>query len=308
MAGYTDAPFRQICLENGAVFTYSEMVSAEACYRENKKTLGLLVRAENEDYLGVQIFTSNAKSAALAVKAILPSRPSLVDLNCGCSIKKILKSGCGAQLLSDPRKIRDIILAIRDVTDLPVTMKIRSGIDRESINYIEVADAGIEAGISLITLHPRTKSQVFTGKADWEHLEILKNHVPIPVIGSGDLFTPEDVKNMLTRTGCDGVMLARGAIGNPFIFNRTRQYLVTGREPPQVSIEAKLKGALKHIRLFIRSRSEERACIEFRKHFSAYTRYIPDGAALRRSAMQASSYAEYENLVNEYLASKRAEF
>jgi tRNA-dihydrouridine synthase B len=303
MAGYTDAPFRQVCLDNGADFSYSEMVSAEACYRENKKTLGLLVRADREEQLGVQIFASNPKSAALAVKAILPSKPTLIDLNCGCSIKKILKSGCGAHLLKEPEKIKEILIAMREASDIPITMKIRSGWDNDCRNFLEVADAGLEAGICLITLHPRTKAQVFTGKSDWSELKTLKEHVNIPVIGSGDLFTPEDVKAMLKTTGCDGVMLARGAIGNPFLFLQAREYLISGELQMKTDARLKLETALKQLNLYIPKRREDRACVEFRKHFSSYTHHLPEGAALRRKAMQANSVEEYRALVEQYLAS-----
>lgn len=303
MAGYTDAAFRQICLEQGACFAFTEMVSAEACYFKNLKTLKLLEKTGLETGYGVQIFTSDPGMAAAAVKAITCYRPSIIDLNCGCSIPKILKNGSGAALLKEPRKIKTIITAMRNQTDIPISIKIRSGWDADSINFHEVARQAIAAGIAMLTLHPRTRSQVFSGTARWEQIRELKNAFSaVPVIGSGDLFTAADVKKMFEQTGCDGVMVARGALGNPFIFRQIKQLLAGDPEIPGAAPEEVLQVGLKQLRIAISFKGEKRACTEMRKQFCAYTKGLPGSAWLRKNIVLASSYAEYERLINLYLA------
>jgi tRNA-dihydrouridine synthase B len=266
MAGYTDAAFRSICIDNKAFFTYTEMVSAEALSRNNTKTLRLLERAENETQLGVQIFTSNPEVTAPAVHEIAAYHPSLIDLNCGCSIPKILRSGSGAALLKNPQTIWEIIHIIRNETDIPVTLKIRSGWDSGSLNFLRIGSMAEKAGASLITLHPRTATDVFKEKANWQHIAALKKECTIPVIGSGDLFSADDAYRMLTSTGCDGVMIARGAVGNPFIFRQIHDLLTKGSYTEEYTAEKKLGCALEHVRRAVRTKGEKKACIEMRKH------------------------------------------
>jgi tRNA-dihydrouridine synthase B len=300
MAGFTDLPFRSLCIECGAFFTYTEMVSSQAVSRRNDKTLRLCEPAPNEISFGIQIFASDPEIARKSINALLVYRPALIDLNCGCSIPKILKSGSGAALLSDPIKIGSIISAMKAETDLPITCKIRSGPDAYTINFIEVARRAEDAGASLITLHPRTRSDVFRGKAEWGHLAALKKTSSVPVIGSGDLFSPDDVRRMLIETGCDGVMLARGTIGNPNLFRDTIAYLKNGMIPPPLSIGERLELALRHLGLMVAWKGEKKGCIEMRKHFCAYTKGLPDSGAIRRQVVTASTVEEYENIVQLY--------
>ena len=303
IAGYTDAAFRSICIGFGAFLCFTEMLSAEALARNNPKTLKLLKRADNENLLGVQIFASNPDSAVRAVQAILPFNPGLLDLNCGCSVPKILKAGCGAALLREPHRIRDIIRAMRAESSVPVSVKLRSGWDLQSINYLKTADMALKGGSSLINLHPRTRAQGFKGRANINHIKALKKNIDLPIIGSGDLFSAEDALNMVRETECDGVMLARGAIGNPFIFTQTYA-LFSGSHAYQVpSSEEKLLTALRQLSLAIKYKGEYHACKEFRKHFCAYTKGMVGASVIRKQIIKAGKQKDYEQLAADFLNS-----
>ena len=247
LSGFTDPAFRQICLRHGASFTYSEMVSAEALARGSKKTIDLMKRAPGEKLLGIQIFLPDGSTARRALPALLKADPSIIDINCGCPVPKVVKSGCGSALMKTPEKIGEIVKAITESTNVPVTVKIRSGWDSNSINYKEAAGYAVEAGASLVAMHPRTRTQGYAGVADWSMLKNLKKNIDVPVIGSGNLFTPEDAKRMLKETGIDGVMFARGAIGDPFIFERTAVLLQSGTCPPSPPVEKRFSTALDHL-------------------------------------------------------------
>ena len=250
---------------------------------------------------GVQLFGCEPESAAAAVRAIEPLEPRLYDLNCGCSVPKVLKSGAGAALLRDPERIYRLVAAMKVETQAPVSVKLRSGWDLESLNYPETAAAAVAGGASLVTLHPRIRSQGFGGKAVWDHIRILKNALKVPVVGSGDLFRPEDALRMLATTGCDGVMFARGALGNPFVFACSRAVLCDEPLPDPAPSPAKLCTALEQLRRSLKYKKEETACKEMRKHFCYYTRGVPGGAQLRKQIATATRYVEYESVVKEYL-------
>ena len=306
MAGYTDAPFRSVCVESGACLCFTEMVSAEALSRESAKTMRLLVRAPNETAVAFQIFASTPRAAAAAVRLIAPLQPVLIDLNCGCSVPKVLRTGCGAALLRDPGLIGSLVSAMRAETAVAVTVKLRSGWDSSSITFLACAEAAVTAGAALVTLHPRTRAQGFTGKARWDEIKELKKSLgeTVPVFGSGDLFAAEDCRSMLERTGCDGVMIARGCLGNPFIFAETRALLegaagsgADAAPPGRPAAEMRLGTALRHLGLLAASVGEAKACRDMRKHFVAYTRGMPGGAALRQEVVHAASIAEYERIV-----------
>jgi nifR3 family TIM-barrel protein len=303
MAGYTDAPFRSVCAESGACLCFTEMVSAEALSRESAKTMRLLVRAPNEAAIAFQIFASTPRAAAAAAKLIAPLKPVLIDLNCGCSVPKVLRTGCGAALLRSPGVIGTLVSAMRAETDIPITVKLRSGWDSSSMNSIACAEAAVTAGASLVTLHPRTRAQGFTGKARWEEIGELKRSLgkPTPVIGSGDLFAAEDCRAMLETTGCDGVMIARGCLGNPFIFAETRALLEGAAPIETITPQRRLDTARRHLRLLADSVGEAKACRDMRKHFIAYTRGMVGGAALRQEVVHAASLAEYERIVEAFL-------
>lgn len=306
MAGYSDAAFRSLCVDYGASLCFTEMISAEALSRGSLKTLELLKRAENEILLGAQIFAARPYTAARAVRIISGYNPELIDLNCGCSVPKILKSRCGAFLLKSPFLIKEIVHAMRQETDACVSVKLRSGWDHESINYIAAAEAALEGGACLVSLHPRTRAQGFRETASLSHIRELKEKIEAPVIGSGDLYCAEDALKMLSETSCDGVMFARGALGNPFIFAQTRA-LFRGRHCPAPTAEEKLSTALRQLSLAVQMYGEARACREMRKHFCAYTKGLPGGSGLRRRIVHAASQVEYQRLVDEHLAAEQAQ-
>jgi tRNA-dihydrouridine synthase B len=301
MAGYTDAAFRALCVQQGAFLCFTEMVSAEGLARGGQASWALLARAENEQFWGVQLFGSDPRALAEAVRLLAPLRPSLVDLNCGCSVPKVLKSGAGAALLRSPARIGELVAAMRGQTDAPVTLKIRSGWDSSSLNYLEVARQARRAGAAAVCLHPRTRAQGFTGRADWSQIARLKASLEVPVFGSGDVFSAADAARLARETGCDAVFFARGALGNPFLFAEARR-LFAGLPPgPEPSPAERLRAALQQLDGAVRLYGEAAACRQMRKHFCAYTRGLPGGARLRSLAVAARRVADYRALAEEYL-------
>jgi len=298
MAGYTDAAFRAVCIDWGAGLCFTEMVSAEALARGNARTMGLLARAVNERESAFQLFAAEPRAAAAAVRRIAGLGPVVIDLNCGCSVPKVLKAGCGALLLRDPALLASIVAAMRAETDIPVSVKLRSGWDSSSINFLDCAAAAVRAGASLVTLHPRTRAQGFAGKSDWSHLSQLRRALGsgVTVLGSGDLFTPGDCRDMLQQTGCDGLMIARGCLGNPFIFAQTRA-LLEGQEPAVPTTGQRLDTALRHLGLLVQAVGEPKACRDMRKHFVAYTRGMEGGSVVRQAVVHAATVAQYEAIV-----------
>ncbi|WP_024468197.1 tRNA dihydrouridine synthase DusB [Treponema pedis] len=303
VAGYSDRPFRSICTECGADFTYTEMVSSEALVRNSEKTDALIARAENEKAYAVQIFGSNPEFMAKTAVIIAEKySPECIDINSGCPMAKITKTGAGSALMNDIPLLYKIVKAVSNAMEpykIPVTLKIRSGFTCENLNWKEAAQAAIEAGAKLLTIHPRTRTQVYSGKADWNLIAELTQFAAaykIPVFGSGDLFSPEDAKAMLETTGCAGVMFARGAMGNPFIFTQTKKLLTEGSYT-EIAFEEKLKTGFKELLLLCNEKGEERGCREMRKRFSAYTKGIPNGSQLREKLVTANSIREYKEIL-----------
>ncbi len=302
LAGFTDVAFRAVCVENGACFTYTEMVSAEGLIRDNRKTADLLEKAPGEDNYGIQLFTSSPDSAEKAAEMCRAFQPALIDLNCGCPVPKVVKNGAGAALLRDPKRITAIVRALlRGGGGIPVSVKIRTGWDNSSINYLETAAAAAEGGAAMLCLHPRTRSAGYSGTAAREHIGILKEAVSLPVIGSGDLFTPRDAEALFRDTGCDGLIFARGAIGNPFLFRQTKEYLTTGIEPPPAGAAERMETAWRHYSYLLRRKGEKTASKEIKKHFAAYTKGLPRSGELRNSLMHAGCSEMFEKIINKYL-------
>lgn len=310
VAGYSDSSFRFICTKWGACFSYTEMVSAEALSRGNTKTMPLLESMTSSPY-AVQLFGSVASSIYKAVEVVLrTTKASLIDINCGCPVAKIQKSFCGAALMKEPQRLFDIVQAalkcIHDNNkDIPVSVKIRSGIDNNQICYKEVAEAAIKAGASAVTLHPRTRAQGYEGKADWDKIACLVDyvhnlHYGAKVFGSGDLFSPEDASSMLKTTNCDAIMFARGALGNPFVFSQTKDYLETGSFSP-ITPAQKLSTAMEELRLLCKTSGEKSACLNMRKRFCAYTKGIQGSSLLRQKIVNASCIEDYKNIVRNAL-------
>ena len=304
VAGYSDAAFRSVCIENGAAFTYTEMVSAEALVRKNQKTEILMQRAYNEKVYAVQIFGGEADIMAQAAQIVLEkTHCEVIDINCGCPVPKIIKTGAGSALTRDPDRLYKVAKAVVDVAgDVPVTVKIRSGWEQKMITWPEAADAALEAGVKAITIHPRTRAQGYEGLSDWGIMKSLVEKVDgrVPVFGSGDLFKPEDAKRMLLETGVDGVMFARGAMGNPFIFKDAVSLLQKGSYEP-VPADVRIKTGFAELERLVEETSEAHACLEMRKRFAAYSKGIQNGAALRAQIVHASTVDDYHAIFDPVL-------
>lgn len=296
VAGYSDAAFRAICAEMGAALCYTEMVSAEALVRGHAKTKELLARDPAEKLYAIQLFGANSATLAAAAEIVSEYEPVVIDLNCGCPVPKIIKAGAGSALLKTPERIGEIVRAMRGATAIPISVKLRTGWDSDSINYTETAEAAIGAGACAVTLHGRTRAQGYAGKADWDAIRDLTARAPVPVFGSGDVFSAGAAADMRARTGCAGVMIARGAIGNPFIFAELRgQSGSQNHAAPRLIAET----ALRHLSLAVRHLGEKTACMEFRKHFCAYTKGLAGGAPLRAQAVHCSSFEEFARVLDE---------
>lgn len=316
VAGYSDRAFRYICKENGADMGYTEMVSSEAIYRGSDKSEKLLLKASNDPLFAVQIFGGNETAIFEGASFIIKKyKPSLLDINAGCPVPKIIKSGAGSALTREPEKLYKIvkaaILATKETgnQNLPITVKIRSGWDSSHLSWKEAALAAYEAGVAAITIHPRTKVQGYEGKSDWTLLAELsklfkdKFHSSgskIQIFGSGDVFSPEDAKNMLEQTKCDGVMFARGAMGNPFIFNQTKDLLTKGSYQ-EVSIQHRINTGLKELAILIEDTNEQIACKEMRKRFCCYTKGFPGSSQIRMKIVQAESFEDYKKIFSSLL-------
>ena len=283
------------------------MVSAEALTRNNLKTETLMRRAENEKVYSVQIFGGEPEKMAEAAEIVLEkTHCECIDINCGCPVPKIVKTGAGSALTQNPQMLKKVAEAVVNAVKgrAAVTVKIRSGWDQNSITYKEAATAALEAGINAITMHPRTKAQGYEGKSDWAKLsELVKlAEGKVPIFGSGDLFTPEDAKRMLEETGVSGVMFARGAMGNPFIFTKTIQLLTTGSYK-EIPVAERLKTGFKELEMLSSDTNEKNACMEMRKRFCAYSKGISGGAELRQKTVHASSIQEYHTIFDPYIIS-----
>lgn len=301
VAGYSDRSFRSICVEHGAAFTYTEMVSAEALVRNNLKTEILMRRAENETAYAVQVFGGEPETVADGAKIILEkTNCECIDINCGCPVPKIIKTGAGSALTRDPERLYNVVKAVVQIAgDIPVTVKIRSGWDENHITWKEAALAALDAGVSAITMHARTRAQGYEGKSDWSKIKELTALAAgkIPIFGSGDLFTPEDAERMLSETGCDGVMFARGAMGNPFIFDKTIQLLTTGKYD-DIPVQKRIETGFRELLNLSNDIGEKSACLEMRKRFCAYSKGMNGGAVIREKIVKAQTISDYKELFN----------
>ena len=309
VAGYTDRAFRSLCIEQGADFSFTELISAEALSRQSagttdRKTAYLLRRAENEKKYAIQLFGSQPESIYKAAALLAPLRPDAVDINAGCPVPKVVKNGAGSALMKNPANLGKVVeAAVRasheSLGGVPVTVKIRSGWDSSSINFMECARIAVEAGAQMVTLHPRTRAQFYGGKSNWAHIAELAASIAVPVTGSGDLFAPQDAVNMLQETGCAAVMFARGSMGNPFIFSAARSFMETGSWET-VSFAARITAAMRHLEMLSADIGEHTACLEMRKQFCAYTKGLKGGAALRDNLVHAKTIDEYRQLICEF--------
>lgn len=279
MAGVTNLAMRLIARSCGASLCFTEMVSVEGLVREGKKSFELLKSTPEDRPLGIQIFGDNPNAIALSVSMVEPYG-DLIDINMGCPVRKVVNSGSGSMLLRDPVKVAHIIRAARRATRLPLTIKIRTGWTCSEQTFHEIATVAEEEGCDAITLHPRSRAQMFEGKADWARIAELKQRLRIPVLGSGDLFSAADAARMLNETGCDGLMFARGAMGNPWIFRETLG-LLAGETMAAPTHAERCATALHHLALFVEHEGERVAIREMRKHLAWYARGVPGAATFR---------------------------
>lgn len=292
MAGYTDRAFRALCSDAGASMTCTEMVSTEGLVRDSRNTFNLLLVSPLEQAPAIQLFGSEPGTFAQAVRRIPSGRFAAVDINCGCPVPKVVKTGAGAALMTEPPKIAEIIRVVRSETDLPVTVKIRTGWDDRSLTYLQTGELARDAGAAAVCIHCRTRSQFYAGRPDYAAAAKLKAALDIPVIVSGDLFTPVDVKNVLLKTRCDGAMIARGAIGRPYVFSQTIRFLQTG-EFTEPALKQKTGLFLRQLELMAADRGELTACREMRKHVPFLLKGIPNSARVRQACSVAETIGSY---------------
>ena len=281
MAGVTDLPFRLLCREQGASLVCMEMVSAKAVFYGNRNTKELLQVNPGERPVSLQLFGSDPEILSDIAARLEEGPYDLFDLNMGCPVPKVVKNGEGSALMKDPKLVERILSSMVRALKKPVTVKIRKGFNDESVNAVEIARIAEGCGAAAVAVHGRTREQYYSGKADWEIIRQVKEAVSIPVIGNGDVDSPEAAKRMLAETGCDGVMVARGAKGNPWIFKRITEYLETGRIPPKPSREEVKAMMLRHGEMMVEFKGEAAAMREMRKHVAWYTAGWPHSAALR---------------------------
>ena len=298
MAGISNSAFRRIAKEMGVGLVVAEMVSDKAIYFGSQKTIDMLYMKDEERPISQQIFGSDKESFVYAAKYILENmKPDIIDINMGCPVPKVAtRAQAGSALLKNPDKVYEIVKAVAEAVDIPVTVKIRSGWDEKSINAVEIAKVIEKAGASAITVHPRTRAQGYSGKADWNIIKQVKENVKIPVIGNGDIKTCYDAKRMLEETKCDAVMIGRGVLGNPWLIRDCLDYL-NDKEIKEVTILDKLNMVTKHLNYLLEFKPEKLAILEMRTQIGYYLKGISKD--YKQRFMKVNTKEEFMNLVSE---------
>lgn len=299
MAGVTDLPFRLLCREQGCGMAVTEMVSAKAILYHNKNTNELLAVDSQEGPVSVQLFGSDPEIMAEIAVRLEEGPYACIDVNMGCPVPKIVNNGEGSSLMRNPKLAEKILSAMVRAVKKPVTVKFRKGFNEDCVNAVEFAKMAESCGVSMVAVHGRTREQYYSGKADWNIIRQVKAAVKIPVIGNGDIFTPEDAGRMIEETGCDGVMVARGAKGNPWIFKRINRYLETGEVMPNPGMEEIRDMILRHGKMLAEYKGELTAMREMRGHMAWYTKGMPGSAALRNAINQVETFEGLAALIEE---------
>lgn len=304
MAGVSNPSYMRICKEAGAGWAVTELISAEAVVRENKKTLAMLNGIDDLKMpVWVQIFGSDPSVMARAARIICDlHKVAVIDINMGCPVPKVaVRSQAGSALLKDPEKIYEIVKSVKEAVNVPVTVKIRSGWDKNSINAVEVAKVCEQAGASAIAVHPRTRSQGYQGLADWNIIKMVKENVNIPVIGNGDIQSAYDAKRMLDETKCDAVMIGRALLGNPFLLKQVVTYLKSGKLISDPSPKERMETCLKHFKYLLQYKDEKVAVLEMRTHAAWYLKGLAGGVKVKRKLYEITTKTEFVKVINDYI-------
>ena len=302
MAGISNSAYRTICKSMGCSLIYAEMVSDKAIYYNNAKTIDMLYMTDYERPIAQQIFGSDEKSFVEAAKYIEKvMKPDIIDINMGCPVPKIaIRSQAGSALLKNPQKIKEIVSSVVKSVSCPVTVKIRSGWDSNSINAVEIAKIVEEAGASAITIHPRTRAQGYSGNADWNIIKQVKEAVKIPVIGNGDIKSCFDAKKMIDETGCDLVMVGRACLGNPWIFKEINAYLEDGTIIDKPTPIEKIDMCLKHFNLLLETQNKKQAVLEIRSHIAWYLKGIEGSKEIKDKIFKTKDEEEIKNILYDF--------
>ena len=303
MAGYSNSAYRRIIKSMGCGLIYAEMVSDKGIFYNDKKTNQLLYMTDEERPISQQIFGSDKESFVYAAKYIENMmHPDIIDINMGCPVPKVaLKSQAGSGLLKSPAKIKEIVSAVVEAVNIPVTVKIRSGWDNDSINAVEVAKICENAGASAIAIHPRTRAQGYSGHSDWSIIKQVKDAVNIPVIGNGDIKTIYDAKRMLEETGCDAIMIGRAALGNPWFIREVIEYIEHDKIIEKPTNEEKIKMIVYHLNLLLEYNDEKKAILEMRSNVSYYLKGMPNSIEVKKEIFKVTNKDDFLNIFLKYL-------
>jgi nifR3 family TIM-barrel protein len=306
MAGYTDHPFRLLCKEQGAGLVCTELLSATAMWFGSERTGEMIDFTEEERPVGVQIFGGDPDHMANAARIVTAKRPDFIDINLGCSVPKVTRTGACSALARDPVRLREVLAAVVSSTHLPVSVKMRKGWDEGEVSAPWVSEICQEVGICAVTIHGRTARQGFEGSADWDIVKHVKGLVTIPVLGSGDLRKAEDVRRRMDESGCDGVMVGRAALGNPWFFERANTFLAAGVVPPEPDAVERIDMISRHLDMNVAQKGERIGVISFRCQVAAYCKGIEGGGRLRDAMMRCSRYSDVQDLLGQFRAASNS--